>query len=99
MSAAIRWYPPRGSVTISRVPLELVLHEADCGACFQTFRSVKTGCQEWKRNHTCPPGTDGALPQCPSCGSKSKRCKRASGWDADGWHAERRDAYDTFVGP
>lgn len=47
------------------------------------------------------PATDKLIvvtfPECPTCHSRTKKCKRPSGHDASHWHADRVELWDAAV--
>lgn len=89
-----RWYPPRGSVTLTC--LEDGSWRVDCSACDWTYpsnryRSNRSDAEFQKSCHRCPPGTAKAFPRCPECGATGKQCRWADGPSAT-WHSARSKA-------
>lgn len=95
-----RWNPPRGAVTMAPTTYYdgAAGFLAACAACGWSYHNVvKSDVDYQKRSHRCPPGTATAYPTCPTCGSRSSRCKRPSGHDAAEWHAARTADYQQHV--
>lgn len=91
------WFPPRGAVSLAGATDPKTGERgwlARCSCCgWQAAGGVKAAVADEKRFHRCPPGTEGAVPMCPDCGSTAKRCR----WDDDPgcvyWHPHRVASY------
>ena len=80
------WFPLEGMVTVQAGPA------ISCAACGTVENAAtKPNALRMRDRHRCPPGTQGAVPRCPVCGSTGPSCVLLGGIAAPMWHVERDD--------
>lgn len=95
MTSDDEWWPDHFSVLAQLVADDHVLSRCLCGAGFHGTYDDFTA---WRRTHRCPPGSVGAWPKCPDCGSTSRACVTVNetrrGRGVAGWHKSRLAIYE-----